>query len=73
MAEHALVSQPSAKPTLKVLATWITGAGATFTLALVALLSDSVDSSTVWGGLLVGALSGAAGYLKKARVSEPAA
>lgn len=68
--KHELVEQPSWRPTAKVAAVWVTGAGAPVVLALVAALSDAVDSQTVWGATIVGAATALAGWLKRARASE---
>lgn len=69
--DHAeVVSQPSWRPTAKVLATWVTGAGATTVLGLLTVLSDTVDVQTFWGGLLVAGGTAVAGWLKKNRVTD---
>lgn len=70
--KHALVEQPTWRPTAKVAAVWATGAGAPTVIAIIAALSDAVDSRTVWGAAVVGLATGLAGWLKKARAAEPA-
>lgn len=70
MAKHELVSQPSRLPTAKVLAAWVTGGGATVVLGVLAAVSDAVPVDTFWGGLAAYIITGAAGYIKKARSTE---
>lgn len=67
MGKHELVSQNSLAPTAKVLAGWVTGAGATAVLGLLAAVSGSVPADTVWGGAAVAVLAGAASWLKRNR------
>lgn len=69
MAKHELVNQPTAKPTAKVLAALTTGAGATLALGIISAASDAVPAGTFWGGLVAYVLTGAAGYIKRARAT----
>lgn len=70
MGEHSVVTQPTAAPTAKVLAAWLTGGGATLVLAVLAFITDSVDQGTFWGGLAAAVLTGGAAYLKKSNRSD---
>jgi hypothetical protein len=67
MGQHELVNQPTARPTAKVLATWLTGGGATVVLAVAAALTETVDSTTVVGALVTAVAAGLAGYVQKNR------
>lgn len=69
MAKHALVEQPSPRPTAKVAAAGLAGLAATVILSL-ADLGDIVDLPTFWDSVLTGATAFAAAYLKRARASE---
>lgn len=68
--QHELVTQKSSLPTAKVLAGWVTGAGATAVLGVIAAVSNSVPADTFWGGLSVAVLAGAASWLKKSRRTD---
>lgn len=71
MGEHeSLVNQGSWRPTAKVLATWCTGAGSTVVLAVLALATDGVDPSTVYGGAIVAAAVAVAGWVKRNRTTD---
>jgi len=65
MAKHALVNQPTAAPTLKVVASWLAGGGATAVLAGVAVFSDNLDGQTVLGAAVAAASAGIAAYFKR--------
>lgn len=62
---EALVTQPTAKPTRKVLAAWLAGGGSTVVLAVVAALSDSLDGQTVGGAVVAAVSAGLAAYFKR--------
>lgn len=68
-ADHG-VSQPSWRPTAKVLAGWVTGAGATTVLGVLAALTDAVSVETFWGSLGAAVLAGGASWLQKNRVTD---
>lgn len=70
MGRHDLVTQPTPKPTAKVLATWLAGGGGTLVLGVLTLVSDQISAETFWGGLTAAVLAGAAGYLQKSRRGE---
>lgn len=70
MSEQRLVNQRTRRPTAKVAAAWLTGGGATVVLALLAVATESVDSSTFWGGLVAYVATGAAAYVKRSRASD---
>lgn len=67
MGKHELVMQESLAPTAKVLAGWITGAGATAVIGILAAVTDAVPADTFWGGLAAYVLTGAASWIKKNR------
>lgn len=73
MGKHELVTQGSLAPTAKVLAGWVTGAGAVTVLGVIAAVSDAVPVDTFWGGLVAYALTGAASWVKKAHDTNPEA
>lgn len=68
MAKHALIEQPTAKPTAKIAAAGITGLVAAFLLGGLDAL-DAVDLPTTYDNLipLVSAL--VAGYFKRERAT----
>lgn len=70
MGKHELATQSSWRPTAKVLATWVTGAGATACLGVITAVSSSIPAETFWGGLAVYVLAGAAGWIKKSRRTD---
>ncbi len=63
------VTQPSWHPTAKVLATWVTGSGATVVTAALVALTEQVDQETFWGVLVASVVTGLAGWLKRSRPS----
>lgn len=70
LPDEVAVEQPSWRPTAKVLAGWVTGAGSTTVLAVLALATDAVPGETVWGALVASVLVGAASWVKKNRVTD---
>ncbi len=70
MGQHRAVDQPTSRPTAKVLATWVTGSGATLVTAVLVAVSQNVDQEAFWGVLAASVATGAAGYLKRARAED---
>lgn len=69
MAKHALVEQPSPRPTAKITAAGIGGLLAAFVLGGLDAL-DALDLPTLADGLVPVVSALAAGYLKRARATE---
>lgn len=69
MAKHALVEQPTRKPSRKITAAGVGGLLATVILSL-ADLSDVADLPTFWDSLISLATALATGYTAKARSTE---
>lgn len=73
MGKHELVAQNGLAPTAKVLAGWVTGAGAVTVLGVLAAISPAIPVDTFWGGLAAYAITGAASWIKKAHVADQGA
>lgn len=69
MAKHALVTQPTNRPTRKVTAAGVGGLLATIVLSL-ADLGDVVDLPTFWDSVISAAAAFTAGYGAKANSTE---
>jgi hypothetical protein len=69
MAKHALVNQPTRRPTAKITAAGIGGLLAAFVLGGLDAL-DAMDLPTLVDGLVPVVSALVAGYFKKARASE---
>lgn len=69
MAKHALVEQPTNRPTAKITAAGLGGLVAAFVLGGLDAL-NALDLPTLADGLLPVVSALVAGYFKKARISE---
>lgn len=70
MGTHEAVAQDGLAPTAKVLAGWVTGAGAVTVLGILAAISDAVPADTFWGGLVAYGITSAAAWIKKSRRAD---
>lgn len=73
MGTHEAVTQDGLAPTAKVLAGWITGAGAVTVLGILAAVSEAVPADTFWGGLAAYAITSAAAWIKKSHRTDQGA
>lgn len=73
MGTHEAVAQNGLAPTAKVLAAWVTGAGAVTVLGILAAVSSSIPVDTFWGGLAAYAITSAAAWIKKSHRSDQGA
>lgn len=69
MGRHDAVTQPTSKPTAKVVAAGLGGLGGTILLGVLDWV-DAVDLPTFWDGLVATAVAAISGYVVKSKRSE---